>query len=567
MSTGADRICAALGALGIETVFGLPGTQNVPLFEALRTSRLRTILATNELGAAFMAAGHYRASGRVAALFTIPGPGFTYALTGLAEARHDSSALLHITGAPPPEGGRSFQLQALDQTAMAAPVVKRHFRIDREQEIEPVLREAFVAATSGEPGPVLVEVRPDVFTSPSLDASPIRPLPQFLAPDAAATILARLRTARRPLLFVGQGAVAGAYALRRLAEWLNAPVVTTLSGRGVLPEDHPLAVGIDLGGPGLTSVNDLIATADLVLALGCKFSHNGTGGFRLRLPPDKLVHVDASAEVLGVNYPASLLMQADVPALLESLVTSLPGAAPSAATWVPSELAAARTDAARQVREGGSEPRIRDADVTTPAELFRALRAAVPRDAILVTDSGLHQSLARRHFTVLAPRGLMCPSDFQSMGFGIPAAVGAAIGAPQRRVVALVGDGGFAMAGLELLAAVRERLPVAVIVFNDGQLGLIREQQLREYGHAHAVSLDGFDIAAVAAAAGAQHVRLEGRAEEVLRDALARDWPVVVEVMIGDSAGQHAAHAKGYVKQAVRGLLGDRLRGWLKGLR
>lgn len=567
MSSGADRICAALEALGVDTVFGLPGTQNVPLYEALRTSRLRTILATHELGAAFMAAGYYRASGRVAALFTIPGPGFTYALTGLAEARHDSAALLHITGAPPPEGGRSFQLQALDQAAMAAPVVKRRFRIDREDETETVLREAYVTATSGEPGPVLVEVNPAVLTSPSLNAATIRPLPEFLSPDAAATILARLRTARRPLLFVGQGAVAGAYALRRLAEWLNAPVVTTLSGRGVLPEDHPLAMGIDLGGPGIAALNDLIATADLVLALGCKFSHNGTGGFRLRIPADKLVHVDASPEVLGVNYPASLLIRADVPALLETLVTSLPAEAPSAATWVPSELAAARTEAALRVREGGPEPRIRDADVATPGELFRAVRAVLPRDAILVTDSGLHQSLARRHYPVLAPRGLLCPSDFQSMGFGIPAAIGAAIGAPRRRVVALVGDGGFAMAGLELLTAVRERLPVAVIVFNDGQLGLIREQQLREYGHSHAVSLDGFDIAAVAAAAGAQHVRMEGRAEDVLREALARDWPVVVEVAVGDSAGQHLAHARGYAKQAARDLLGDRLRGWLKRLR
>ena len=566
MSTGANRICAALETLGIDTVFGLPGTQNVPLFEALRTSRLRTILATHELGAAFMAAGFYRATGRVAALFTIPGPGFTYALTGLAEARHDSAALVHITVAPPAEGGRSFQLQALDQAAMAGPVVKRRFRIEREDETESALREAYVTAISGEPGPVLVEVNPVVLTSPSVGTSTIRRLPEYLAPDAAA-ILARLRAARRPLLFAGQGAASGAYALRRLAEWLNAPVVTTLSGRGILPEDHPLAVAIDLGGPGLAVVNDLIASADLVLALGCKFSHNGTGGFRLRLPSDKLIHVDASPEVLGVNYPASLLIQADVPALLEALVTSLPGAAPSAATWVPSELAAARADAARRVREGGPEPRIRDVDVATPAEFFRALRAVLPREAILVTDSGQHQSLARRHFPVLAPRGLMCPSDFQSMGFGIPAAIGAAIGAPRRRIVALVGDGGFAMAGLELLTAVRERLPVAVIVFNDGQLGLIREQQLREYGHAHAVALDGFDIAAVAAAAGAQHVRLEGRAEDVLRDALARDWPVVVEVAVGDSAGQLAAHAKGYVKQAARGLLGAGLREWLRGLR
>ena len=565
MSSGSDRICAALEGLGIETVFGLPGTQNVPLFEALRTSRLRTVLASHELGAAFMAAGHYRASGRVAALVTIPGPGFTYALTGLAEARHDSAALLHITGAPP-EGGRRFQLQALDQDAMAAPVVKRQFRIERGDDTESVLREACLAATSGEPGPVLVQVRPDILTSTDAATPPMPPLLGRVTPDVAA-ILSRLRAARRPLFFVGQGAADGAEALRRLVEWIGAPVVTTLSGRGVLPEDHPLAVAIDLGGPGIAAVNELVASADLVVALGCKFAHNGTGGFRLRLPPDRLIHVDASADVLGVNYPASLLVQADVPALLEVVAAELPEVVPSAATWVPSELASARMDASRLLLAGGPEPRILDADVTTPAGLFRALRISFPRDGILVTDSGQHQALARRHFPVLAPRGLICPSDFQSMGFGVPAAIGAAIGAPGRRVVALVGDGGFAMAGLELLTAAREGLPVTVIVFNDGQLGLIREQQLREYGHAHAVALGGFDIAAVAAAAGARHLQLAGSAEAVLRDALASEGPVVVEVAVGDSAGQRAAHAKGYLKQAARGMLGGRLRAWLKRFR
>lgn len=330
MSSGADRICHALEDLGIETVFGLPGTQNVSLFEALRTSRLRTVLATHELGAAFMAGGYFRASGRVAALVTIPGPGFTYALTGLAEARHDSAALLHITGAPP-EGGRSFQLQALDQAAMAGPVVKHRVRIDREADTESLLREAVVAATSGEPGPVLVEVRPEVLSAPSSARSPMVPRPAPPTADVSA-IVSRLRAARRPVLFVGQGAAEGADALRRLVEWLNAPVITTLSGRGLLPEDHSLSVGVDLGGPGIEAVNRLLDSADLILAVGCKCSHNGTGGFRLRLPADRLVHVDASREVLGANYPASLAIAADVPALLETLATALPTSVPSAAT-------------------------------------------------------------------------------------------------------------------------------------------------------------------------------------------------------------------------------------------
>jgi acetolactate synthase-1/2/3 large subunit len=280
-----------------------------------------------------------------------------------------------------------------------------------------------------------------------------------------------------------------------------------------------------------------------------------------------LIHVDASSEVLGANYPASLLLQADVPLMLEALAARLPGATPSAATWVPSELDAARIEARRAIEHGGPEPRIHHADVRTPAEFFRALRAALPRDAMLVTDSGLHQALTRRYFPVLAPRGLICPSDFQSMGFGIPAAIGAAMAAPGRRVVALIGDGGFAMAGLELITAVREQLPLTVIVFNDGQLGLIREQQLREYGHAHSVALGAFDIGAVAAAVGARHIRLQGNAEAGFRDALNGEGPVVVEVAVGDSAGQRVAHAQAYLKEAARGVLGGRLRGWLRKLR
>jgi len=561
---GAERICAALHALGVDTVYGLPGTQNVPLFEALRTSRLRTVLATSELGAAFMAAGHYRSSGKVAAVFTIPGPGFTWALTGLAEARHDSAALVHVTIAPPGDGGRRFQLQALDQAAMAGPVTKRHLRVERVDEVESRIREAVAAATTGEPGPVLVEVAAEVLSSGSVAAAAVLPPEAPTAPELRELIV-RLRSAQRPLLFAGQGAAGGADALRRLAEWMNAPVVTTLSGRGVLPEDHPLAVGVNLGGPGVVTVNQLIASADLVVALGCKLAHNGTGGFRLELPRERLVHVDASAEVLGANYPASLLIQADVPAVLAALLESLPKVAPSSAAWVPSELAAARLDAARRVREAGPEPRIHGADVGSPGEFFAALRRVLPRDAIVVTDSGRHQSLTRRHYRVFAPRGLVCPSDFQSMGFGIPAAVGAAVGAPGRRVVAIVGDGGLAMAGMESLAAVREGIALTVIVFNDGQLGLIREQQLREYGHAHAVGLPGFDIAALGAAIGAEHRYLRGRAEEVLGEALAIEGVVIVEVNVGDSVGQRLAHAKGYAKQAARAALGERLLRWLRG--
>jgi acetolactate synthase-1/2/3 large subunit len=203
---------------------------------------------------------------------------------------------------------------------------------------------------------------------------------------------------------------------------------------------------------------------------------------------------------------------------------------------------------------------------STPAAFFAALRAALPRDAILTLDSGQHQMLARRHYRVLAPRALIAPSDFQSMGFGLPAALGAAVAAPERRVVALIGDGGFAMSGLELLTAVRERLPLTVVVFNDGALGLIRDQQHREFGRAHGTALHAPDYAGLAAALGAGYALVDGDAEATLRAALAAAEPVLVEVRLGASARQREVRAKGLARAVTRRALGPRLLQVLKRL-
>ena len=547
MIPDADLLTARLEQCGVDTVFGLPGTQNVVLFDSLRRSRLRTIVPTHELAAGFMANGYARASGRVGVVAAIQGPGFTYALTALAEARHDSAPLLLITGAP--EGSRPFALQALDQAALAAPLAKAVIRGRSGDALAEDVARAHALALAGEPGPVVLELPGDPAEAGSAPAA----APAARRDPSPESLEALLRQARRPIFYLGQGCADGAASLLRLAEQLGAPVATTLSGRGILPENHPLSLALDQLPDGVEQLNRMMASSDLILALGCKLSHNGTAGFRLTLPADRLVHVDASDQVLGANYPARLLLRTDGPALLARL---------AAGTWSRSDWRTVELDACRQAARANPspEPAFPDIRPSTPAGFFAALRTALPDDAILVLDSGQHQMLARRHYPVLAPRGLIAPSDYQSMGFGLPAAIGAAVAAPTRPVAALIGDGGFAMSGLELLTAAREKIPLLTIVFCDGSLGLIRAQQIREFGHTHGVTLDPIDLAALAAATGARHVRLEGdEPARLLGEARAGSQPVLLEVNVGDSGAVRRQHAASYARSAVRRALGPRL--------
>jgi acetolactate synthase-1/2/3 large subunit len=516
------------------------------------------------MGAAFMAGGYSRASGRTGVLTTIPGPGFTYALTGLAEARLDSTPILYLVGQPARRPGSRFQLQALDQAAIAAPLVKTRLDVDRAEDLPGAVEEGLRLATSDEPGPVMVHYDPAVLSAEASGPLSARPGESGTVVEGVSEALALLAPARRIVILAGQGAVGAASQVRRLAEGLGAAVVSTTSARGILPEDHPLVLPSDLRGAG--ALNELLASSDLILALGVKFSHNGALGFQLRLPQDRLVHVDASPGSLGANYPARLLIRADLSAWTDRLLGGLVPAR-AAPAWEPGEL-----DRWRARIEQGSvfpvEPRVAGG---AAAAFFAALRAALPREACLVTDSGLHEMLARRHYPVLAPRGLIVPTDFQSMGFGLPAAIGARLAAPDRPVALVTGDGGLAMCGLELLTAARERLALPVVVFNDGRYGLIRLDQIRQHGHTFGVDLPEFDLAGLAAATGAGYASV-GRAGDddlgtVIRRALAAPGPTVVDVPVGDSTAMRRARVKAQVRGTGRRLLGRRLVDWLKRLR
>jgi acetolactate synthase-1/2/3 large subunit len=552
-----DSICAALEARGISHVFGVPGTQTLGLFDALRGSGLRFVLASHELGAAFMASGHYRASGRPAVVATIGGPGFTNALTGIAEARLDSVPLLHLVSSPATRPGEKFQLQAIDQQRIAGPIVKGCFRIRNGRDPASAIDAALDLALAGEPGPVLVEFDVQGESGGAAGDEPVEARPaaypaaneEYASPES---LLARWSSAERPVLLVGQGAVGGAAALREIVDHGGAPVVTTPSARGILPEDHPAAMGFDVLRGGLDAVNELFARSDLILAVGCKLGHNGSAGFRLRLPEAALVRVDRSGEVLSANYPASLTIRSDAATVLELLAAS--GTDPNQRGWRDGELG----DYRKRIRSSdpsAADPAVTGSENGRASGFFSWLRRALPRETTLVTDSGLHQVVARRWFEVLAPRGLILPSDFQSMGFGIPAGIGARLAEPARPVAVLVGDGGLLMSGLEITTAVRERIPLLVIVFNDGKLNQIRWQQLKDSGHPFGVELAELEIETFARAIGAGYLAFDRtlRAES-LAGVLAGNRPTILEVTVGDSWSMRSQSAGAKLKSVARSI-------------
>ena len=572
VTNGAELLCNTLESLGVKHVFGVPGTQNVLLYEALHRSAIRSVLSTHELGASFMANGYYRASGKIAPLITIQGPGFTYALTGLAEALHDSAAVLHIVGQPATKAARKFEFQALDQSGIAASLVKRIISIGRVDEIPRLVAEAYDMALSGEPGPVLLQWSKEALANPPTHpfdrkspGSALGPLPVDSLVEEAAKLLG---TARRPVLLVGQGAVGAVERVQQLAELIASPVFTTASGRGVLPEDHTLVLGFDFNRGDVHVLNDMIRLSDCVLALGCKLTHAGTGNFRLELPSDRLIHVDASEEVLGANYPARLAIHGPVESFLERLLPAL-RSLPEAPNgeWSRAEIEDWRKRLCVVRSTPVLEPVVHGVKPATAASFFAALRRILPRNGIVVTDSGLHQGLVRRHFDVLSPRGLIIPNDFQSMGFGLPAAIGAKLAAPERPVVAVLGDGGFAMSGMELLTAVREKIPLTVIVFNDGRLNLIRLQQFQSFGSSESVDILNPDFGIFAAAVGARYSLVDGNIEQVLRTAVDSDHVTLVEVLVGDSAAIHIMRGKGLTREIARKALGPgmarRIKRWL----
>ncbi|HUK11976.1 MAG TPA: thiamine pyrophosphate-binding protein, partial [Thermoanaerobaculaceae bacterium] len=422
MSTsGASVVVKALEDEGARFTFGIPGTHNIELYDALAESaKITTILVTDEQAASFMADGLARSTGEVGVVNLVPGAGLTHALSGIAEAFMDGVPLVVLCCGIRRDSGRSFQLHAIDQLAVVRPVAKAVLEVERPEELYATVRRAFALARAGTPGPVAVEVPAEYYLLRhefgGAPAAAPRPPAAAVNEEWLRRAADLLAGARRPLIYAGFGARGATGPLRELAERLAAPVATTITGKGVFPESHPLFLWNGLGRTAPAFVREIEKCCDAMLAVGCRFSEVGTGSWGFS-PPERLVHVDINPTVLGRNFPAAVALESDAAAALGALATALPARERDAAL----EDAIARGH--RDIREEWHKHS--DAGRVTPAALFEALQAVSGDDAIFVADSGNGTVLAMEHLRLEAPGRFLAPIDYSCMGYSVPAAIGA----------------------------------------------------------------------------------------------------------------------------------------------
>lgn len=531
--TVAQVLTRRLHEQGVGHVFGYPGGQLTPLYDALaRQPGVRHLLARDEQAAGFMADGYARATGQPGVCLAVCGPGVLNAATPLATAFTDSTPVLLLSGqvASSGLGLRSGYYHENDQLGACATFTKWRARVDSPAALIPVLDRAFTTLTEGRPGPVLVEVPVDVLRADYPDGPwpdlPEEPRPPASRPQDVERLAGLLAGWRRPVILAGGGAVtAGAEALLvQVAERLGAPVFHTAMGKCVIPSAHPLAAGL----PWFRATSDLtnmesffsplLHQADGMLAVGCRFTQLTTGSWSMPRPP-ALAQIDIDPEEIGRHYPVTVGIEADAGAALRALLEALP-AGPRSPWALPASVAP---------KERWRLPGL---DAVGP------LRRVLPEDAIVVADITRLGYVLVADFPVTQPRTLLHPAGFVSMGFGLPAALGAKTACPDRTVVAVMGDGCFLMTGLELATAVQERLPVVVVLVNDGSLTLIKAIQQRRYeGRYLGVDLVNPDFGALARAFGVRAWRAESDAafEAALREAVASNAPAVIEVRPGDN--------------------------------
>jgi acetolactate synthase-1/2/3 large subunit len=537
--SGSDLVVRALEDEGIRYTFGIPGTHNIELYDALGSSEVRPILITDEQSAGFMADGYWRASGNLGCLNLVPGAGLTHALSGIAEAFMDGIPMLVLGCGIRQDVRMAYQLHDIDQLAIAAPVTKATFRPMTGRDLYSTIRRACAIARAGTPGPVMVEVPVNLYlTRHAVEESDLHAPEPWLAPTATDEELERATQwltgkSARPLIYVGYGAAGAGEALVGLAERLGAPVATTIQGKGVFPESHPLFLWNGFGNSAPPFAREVAARCDRLLAIGCRFSEVGTGGYGLTLP-GPILHVDINAEVLGRNFPAELAIHAEAGTFVHQLLSRLGGTVEAGAG-------------------GGADPRARIAeghrgvlkeweanrseDGVSPPFLLRRLHEVLGPETIFTTDSGNGTFLAMECLRLERPGRFLAPVDYSCMGYAIPAAIGAKLGRPAAPVVALAGDGALLMTGLEALTAATEGIPVAIVVLRDKELAQISQFQRTAFNRSVASALPDYDLAGLASGLGIECLTCKSDTEvDSILDRtgaiLAEGRPVIVDAAV-----------------------------------
>ena len=484
--SGAQALVDSLAKAGTEVLFGYPGGQCLDIFNCLPEAPFQFVLGRHEQGCVHMADGYARATGKVGVCLVTSGPGATNTVTGLATANMDGVPIVCITGQVPMNQIGTDAFQEADTTGITRAVSKHNFLVHSADELPEIVAEAFYIATHGKPGPVVIDVPKNVQRAITTAQYPERVSLRAYHPECYATAaqIARLakliNEAERPVIYAGGGVIASGAAkdVAALAHRAQIPVATTLMGLGSFDEHDPLSLRL-AGMHGTAAANYAINHTDLLIALGVRFSDRVTGKLAAYAKKAKIVHVDCDPAAIGKNVRVSLGIVADIKDVLTTVSSRVKSATHEA--WL------AQIEEWKKQRPMTYKPM--HPNVIMPQQVIEAIDKATKGEAVLVTDVGQHQMWTAQYFRHNRPRRFLSSGGMGTMGFGIPAAIGAAFGRPDRKVVAVCGDGGAQMTFEELVVAVEHKLPITFVVVNNACLGMVRQWQELFYGKRYAGSI------------------------------------------------------------------------------
>lgn len=531
MSAG-EAFVQALKDEGVEVIFGYPGGAVLPIYDILYSADIKHVLVRHEQGAAFMAEGYARATGKPAVCLATSGPGATNLVTGIADAYMDSIPVVFFTGNVATEAIGSDAFQEADITGITLPITKHNYLVKDASELPRVIREAFHIASTGRPGPVLVDLPKDVTVTEIDYVYPER----VEIPGYKPTYRGNMRqileaahainSAERPVLYVGGGAVhSEAYAeVRALAEKANLPTTMTLMGLGVFPADHPLSLGM-LGMHGTVAANWAVDQCDLLIACGARFDDRVTGDLSKFAPRAKVIHIDIDPAEISKNVVADIPIVGDLKLVLQELIEKVQPKRPEA--WLQQIEAWKKEYPLTYYPKEG---------VIMPQRVIEAVHEVTKGEAICTADVGQHQMWLAQYYGFNHPRSHLSSGGLGAMGFGFPAAIGAAVGRPDRPVWAVTGDGGFQMNIQELATVKSYNIPVKVAIINNSFLGMVRQwQELffnRHYSHSDLHTNPDFVKIAEGYGVRALRVTEEDQLLPALEEAARHDGPFVLDIHV-----------------------------------
>lgn len=537
--TGGHAIVESCISEGVDTIFGYPGGAVIPLYDALYDyqRKIRHVLTRHEQGAAHAAEGYARASGRIGVCIATSGPGATNLVTGIADALADSVPMVCITGQVPSAllGTQAFQeVPVID---IVRPITKWCTQVTKAEDIPEAMARAFAIAQSGRPGPVLVDITKDAQMG-MCDFEYTKHAPEECASAGemrrkikqAAKLL---NEARRPFVLVGNGIhISNAHEeLRAFAEMGGFPVAATLHGLSAIPNEHPLFMGM-LGMHGSYAANKMTNEADVILAIGMRFDDRVTGKVARYAPNAKIIHIDISAEQINKIIKVELGICADAKTALQELLPHIMHGDHS--NWI-NRFAQHHDEEHRTIRKNEMYP---SAGTVTMAEMVHLVSEYTKGKAIVVSDVGQHQMIAARYYNHTSPRSFISSGGLGTMGFSLPASIGAKIGAPQREVVLIAGDGSFQMTIQELGTIAQEELPIKMIVLDNGHLGMVRQwQELFHHKRYSQVEIANPDFVTVAQGYGIRGEAVSERHD--LSDAIERLFAAKGPALLTVKVRQH----------------------------